>query len=127
MWAETDFIKAFRLGDHGLETTPVAKGIIPNHGSPGGSLTVSSNGKQSGTGIVWATHTVNKSADAGNAAGVLRAFDGETLRELWNSEQKPDRDRLGALMKFVSPLVVAGKVYVPNYDNAVNVYGLLSR
>jgi hypothetical protein len=29
-------------------------------------------------------------------------------------------------MKFVPPLVVGGKVYVPNYDDAVNVYGLLS-
>ena len=87
---------------------------------------MSSNAKQSATGIVWATHNNNRSADAGNAPGVLRAFDAETLRELWNSEQRPKRDRLGTLMKFVPPLVVAGKVYIPNYDNAVNVYGLLS-
>ena len=33
--------------------------------------------------------------------------------------------RLGTLVKFVPPLVVAGKVYVPTYDNALNVYGLL--
>jgi hypothetical protein len=26
----------------------------------------------------------------------------------------------------VPPLVVKGKVYVPNYDNAVNVYGLVN-
>ena len=38
----------------------------------------------------------------------------------------PKRDRLGTLVKFVPPLVVARRVYVPNYDNAVNVYGLLS-
>ena len=47
--------------------------------------------------------------------------------ELWNSKQKPKRGRPGTLVKFVPPLVVAGKVYVPDYDNAVNVYGLLSR
>jgi hypothetical protein len=29
-------------------------------------------------------------------------------------------------MKSVPPLVVKGKVYVPNYDNAVNVYGLVN-
>jgi hypothetical protein len=127
LWGETGFLKAFRLGEHGLETPPFAQGNIPSHGSPGGSLTISSNGKQSGTGIVWATHTKNKSAGHGNALGVLSAFDAETLHELWNSEQRQNRDRLGTLMKFVSPLVVAGKVYIPNYDNAVNVYGLLSR
>jgi hypothetical protein len=126
LWCEADFLKGFRLSGRSLETTPFARGKIPNRGSPGGSLTVSSNGKQSGTGIVWATHTRNKSADAGNAPGVLRAFNAETLQEIWSSEQRPKRDRLGTLMKFVPPLVIGGKVYVPNYDNSVNVYGLLN-
>jgi outer membrane protein assembly factor BamB len=126
LWCEADFLKGFRLSGRSLEATPFARGKIPNRGSPGGTLTVSSNGKQSGTGIVWTTHTHNKSADAGNAPGVLRAFNAETLQELWNSEQRPKRDRLGTLMKFVPPLVVGGKVYVPNYDDAVRVYGLLS-
>ena len=66
-----------------------------------------------------------KSADHGNAPGVLHAFDAETLQELWNSEQSAKRDRLGTLVKFVPPLVADGKAYIPNYDNAVNVYGLL--
>ena len=30
-------------------------------------------------------------------------------------------------MKFVPPLVVNGRVYMPNHDNAVSVYGLLER
>src|SRR4029079_3600262 len=105
---------------------PFARGKIPNRGSPGGTLTVSSNGKQSGTGIVWGSHTKKNTADAGNAPGVLRAFHAETLQEIWNSEQRPKRDRLGTLVKFVPPLVVGGKLYIPNYDDAVNVYGLLS-
>jgi len=73
LWCEADFLKGFRLSGRSLEPTPFARGKIPNRGSPGGTLTVSSNGRQSGTGIVWATHTNNKSADAGNAPGVLRA------------------------------------------------------
>ena len=52
------------------------------------------------------------------------AYDAETLEELWNSEQQAKRDRLGTLVKFTPPTVVNGRVYVPNYDNAVNVYGL---
>jgi hypothetical protein len=91
---------------------------------PGGALTVSSDGKKPGTGIVWAMLTNGRSADHGNAPGILYAYDAEALHPLWNSEQKPKRDRLGTLVKFVPPLVVAGKVYAVNYDNAVNVYGI---
>ncbi len=65
------------------------------------------------------------SADHGNTQGVLYAFNAETLQLLWKSETNAARDRLGTLVKFVPPLVADGKVYVPNYDNAVNVYGLL--
>ena len=125
LWCEADFLKGFRFADGRIEPAPAVKSTVPNHGSPGGTLTVSSDGTKAGTGIVWATHTNNKSADHGNAPGVLRAFDAQTLVELWNSEQRARRDRLGTLVKFVPPLVVKGRVYVPNYDDAVNVYGLL--
>ena len=54
------------------------------------------------------------------AAGLRK---GRSVR--WNSETRAKRDRLGTLMKFVTPVVVNGKVYVPNHDNAVNVYGVL--
>ncbi|HSU55773.1 MAG TPA: hypothetical protein VLT36_17085 [Candidatus Dormibacteraeota bacterium] len=125
IWCETGFPEAFRFNGNSLQRTPVAKGTVGSHGSPGGALTVSSDGQKPDTGILWATVTNGKSADHGNAAGVLHAFDAESLKELWNSEQSAKRDRLGTLVKFVPPLVAAGKVYIPNYDNAVNVYGLL--
>lgn len=124
-WSEADFLKGFRFDGRRIDPTPFANGKVGSRGSPGGSLTVSSDGKKKDTGIVWATLTVNRSTDHGNAARVLRAFNAETLEELWNSEQQPRRDRLGTLVKFVPPTVVAGKVYAPNYDNGVNVYGLL--
>jgi outer membrane protein assembly factor BamB len=127
VWCEADFLKAYRFEGDRLATTPYAKGAAGSRGSPGGSLTVSADGKKAGTGIVWGTLTVSRSADHGNAAGVLRAFDAESLEELWNSEQQPKRDRLGTLVKFNPPTVIGGRVYVPNYDNAVNVYGLLAK
>jgi hypothetical protein len=127
LWSDADFLKGFRFKDNRLDPVPFAKGNVPSPGSPGGSLTVSSNGKQPGTGIVWATLTVNRSADHGNAAGVLRAYSAETLDELWSTEEKPKVERLGTLVKFLPPLVIAGKVFVPNYDNAVVVYGLLPK
>jgi outer membrane protein assembly factor BamB len=124
-WGESDFAKGFHFRNGALDPTPYAVGTIASHGSPGGALTLSANGKEPGAGIVWATLTTGKSADHGNAAGVLRALNAETLEELWNSEANPKRDRLGTLVKFVPPLVVEGRVYVPNYDNAVVVYGVL--
>jgi len=68
-----------------------------------------------------------KSEDAlhGIHAGILRAYDAETLDEIWTSEQNPTRDRIGTLMKFVPPVVVNGRVYLPNHDGQVAVYGLL--
>jgi len=124
LWCEADFLKAYRFDGNRLSAAPVAKGNVGSRGSPGGALTVSADGTKAGTGVVWGTLTVSRSADHGNAAGVLRAYDAETLEELWNSEQQAKRDRLGTLVKFTPPTVVNGRVYVPNYDNAVNVYGL---
>ncbi|MGI9074701.1 MAG: hypothetical protein ACR2JB_26070 [Bryobacteraceae bacterium] len=124
LWCETDVPKAFRFNGHLLQPASYAKGIVVSQGSPGGALTVSSNGMKSATGVLWATAADGRSADHGNAPGVLHAFNAETLKEIWNSEQHMNRDRLGTLVKFVPPLVAAGKVYVPNYDNAVNVYGV---
>ena len=124
VWCETDFPEAFRFNGQLLQSTPYAKGTVASRGSPGGALTVSSDGSKPGTGLLWATLTTGRSADHGNAAGVLRAFNAESLQEVWNSEQRAKLDRLGTLVKFVPPLVVNGRVYVPNYDNGVNVYGL---
>ena len=77
-------------------------------------------------GIVWGTITNGASADHGNTGGAIYAYNAETLELLWSSQQNVKRDRLGTLMKFVVPIVANGKVYIPTYDNAVNVYGLLS-
>ena len=126
VWGEADFLKAFHFNGRTLDAKPFATGKAHAHGSPGGALTVSSNGRKAGSGIVWSMLTAQKSADHGNAAGVLYAHDALTLRELWNSEQNPARDRLGTLVKFVPPVVAQGKVYAVTYDNAVHVYGLLS-
>ncbi len=124
-WSESDFVRAFHLKDGVIDGQSFAKGSTPSKGSPGGSISISADAAKPGSGIVWGTITNGTSADHGNTAGVLYAFNAETLDLLWSSQQNVKRDRLGTLMKFVSPIVVNGKVYIPNYDNAVNVYGLL--
>jgi uncharacterized protein (TIGR03437 family) len=95
--------------------TPIAYGRI--------GMTVSANGAQKGSGILWET------AGDYNAGtpGTLHAFDASNLaNELWNSDMNSARDQMPPVTKFVSPTVANGKVYVPGNSNVVAVYGLLS-
>ena len=124
-WAETDVLRAYHFNGVTLDTAPYASGSDLSPGHPGGALTISANGNVQGTGIVWASLPTNQSADVGFVAGILRAYNADTLQEIWDTEKNPARDRLGSYMRFVPPSVVNGKVYMPSYDNAVVVYGLL--
>ena len=124
-WAEDDVLKAYQLGGGRLVTTPYMQGQVVSPGHPGGSLTVSANGSAASTGIVWGSMPTIQDGIHGRVAGILRAYDAETLREIWSSEQNASRDRVGTLMKFVPPVVVNGRVYLPNQDNQVVAYGLL--
>jgi hypothetical protein len=124
-WAEDDVLKAYRFSGGRLALPPYAQGPVASPGHPGGSLTVSANGNATGTGIVWSSMPTSQDGIHGLVPGILRAFNAETLNEIWNSEQNAARDRAGTLMKFVPPVVVNGRVYMPSHDNAVSVYGLL--
>jgi len=94
---------------------------------PGTSPMISTNGSSS---IVW---TLDLHAYAGgtpdggvNTPGpaVLHAYDGATLQELYNSTQAGTRDRAGNALKFTSPTVANGHVYV-GAAKELDVYGLL--
>jgi len=94
---------------------------------PGTSPMISTDGTNS---VVWALDlhayvggtpdgTINTSGPA-----VLHAYDGSTLQELYNSTQAGTRDQAGKALKFTSPTIANGHVYVGT-ANALNVYGLL--
>jgi hypothetical protein len=94
---------------------------------PGTSPMISTNGSSS---IVW---TLDLHAYAGgtpeggvNTPGpaVLHAYDGATLHELYNSTQAGSRDQAGNALKFTSPTIANGHVYVGT-SKQLNVYGLL--
>lgn len=84
-------------------------------GFPGAEPVVSANGNNSGTAIVWAiTKSGLYAYDAGNLSNVL-----------WTSAQGPNgRDNPGPFVKFSTPTVVNGKLYVGAIGE-VDVYGLL--
>jgi hypothetical protein len=83
---------------------------------PGTAPAVSANGGSAG--IVWAHENTSPA--------VLHAFDASDLtHELYNSSQAANgRDQFGAGNKFITPVIVGGKVFVGT-QNGVAVFGLL--
>jgi len=108
-------------------TTPTAQSTtIGGSGQPGGLLSLSANGTNAGTGIIWASVNTSASANQATVAGTLHAYDAQNVaRELWHSDMIPSRDAVGNFAKFVAPTVANGKVYLATFSNRLNVYGLL--
>jgi len=84
---------------------------------PGGFLTLSANGNDSATGVVWATMPFADNANRAVVRGILRAFDATDVSkgELWDSERSGN-DGLGFFAKFNPPVVANGKVYVAAFQ-----------
>ncbi|EEF59520.1 chitobiase/beta-hexosaminidase C-terminal domain-containing protein [Pedosphaera parvula] len=96
----------------------------PN-GQTGGMLSISANGTNAGTGILWAYHQLSGDANQAVRPGILHAYDAQNVtNELWNSEQVSARDSVGNYGKFTPPTVVNGKVYLSTFSGRLNVYGL---
>jgi len=125
VWGENDFIHAYQLNPstQTLNTTPLVTGsILPPQGMPGGMMTISASGSQSGTGIVWATVPRNGDANQATVPGNLYAFNAENLNLLWSSTGTGD-DLLN-FSKGSAPIVANGKLYVGSLSRFVTVYGL---
>ena len=122
--AERDSVKCFQVTGQALNPNPVSAGANPvTYGRIG--MTVSANGAQNGSAILWET-TGNYFIP--DAPGALHALDASNLaNELWNSDMNGDRDTMPPVAKFASPTVANGKVYVPTFGNSVVVYGLLTQ
>ena len=95
---------------------------------PGTSPMISNNG--SANAIVWAldlSHYAGGTPDGGiNTAGpaVLHAYNATNLQEIYNSSQAGTRDQAGNALKFTSPTVANGRVYVGT-SKELDVYGFL--
>lgn len=128
VWGTSDALKVFRYDGYRIDPTPeMTSTVVLTDVWPGGILTLSANGSQPGTGIVWANHPI-RNANEQTAEGILRAYDAQDItHELWNSEINRDRDHLGSFGKFTPATVVNGKVYVATFSNDLNVYGLLPK
>ncbi|MGA7342558.1 MAG: hypothetical protein WBE72_23955 [Terracidiphilus sp.] len=110
-----DTLKAFPITNAKLATAATMQSTT-SFPYPGATPSVSANGTTNG--IVWAVEN-------NSGAAVLHAYDAGTLSELYNSNQATNgRDHFGVGNKFITPMVVSGKVLVGT-PSGVAEFGLL--
>ena len=123
VWDRRDVLRAYRFVSDRFLTIPAAVSSVAV-GQTGGP-SVSANGTDETSGIVWAV-TTEATRTGGLSPGTLRAFRASDVsRELYNSDMNIARDELGAFTRMAPPVVANGKVYVPTQGKSVSVYGLL--
>jgi hypothetical protein len=129
-WGENENGRAWQLSTTSCKylarTAEWASPETPNPGGmPGGMLSLSCNGQEPGTAVLWAC-VPYQDANARVSAGRLVAYaatqfkDG-MLTKLWDSQ---DWNQGFAHNKFGPPVVANGKVFVPTYQGEVLVFGL---
>jgi len=107
-------LKAFSISNAKLSTSPTSQ-TGNSFPYPGTTPVISANG--SSNAIVWAVENSNPA--------VLHAYDATNLsHELYNSNQAGSRDQFGPGNKFITPMVVNGKVFVGT-QTGVAEFGLL--
>ena len=109
-----DALKAFPITNARLAVTPSSQSpnLFPY---PGTTPSISANGVANG--IVWAVEN--------GSTAVLHAYDATNLAtEIYNSNQAANGRDQFAGNKFITPIVVNGRVYVGT-PNSVAVFGLL--
>jgi hypothetical protein len=107
-------LKAFPISNAKLASSPSSQ-TSTSFEYPGTFPAVSANGTSNG--IVWAVENSNPA--------VLHAYDATNLaHELYNSNQAGSRDQFGPGNKFITPLIVNGKVFVGT-QTGVAEFGLL--
>jgi hypothetical protein len=90
-------------------------------------LSVSSNGTDPATGILWAYQAINGcNANNNNCHAILHALNASDINsELWNSDMVT-ADQIAVFNKFSCPTIALGKVYIAANTNHLYVYGLKS-
>jgi hypothetical protein len=144
VWGENESLRAWRFDVRTGKASFVAKGAEVASaalaaeptglgGMPGGLLAVSSNGKTSGTGVVWALAPIDGDANHDVVPGIARAYDAVSLDPTPVDPQTPrlkllwDSKRAGVTFnhsKFCTPVVADGRLFVPTYDGRVDMYML---
>ena len=114
---QNDTLKAFPMTQAKIAATRSSQSAVV-FPYPGSTPSISANGTENG--ILWAVESNQAQA------GVLHAYDASSLsRELYNSNQAAGgRDQFGNGNKFITPVIVNGKVFVGT-QTGVAEFGLL--
>jgi len=123
VWPEEDRVKAFHYDPIRKFQTSPKQGMMGNQGMPGGFLSISANGPESG--ILWGAIPLHDDAWVEIVRGTLRAFDADTLDLLWSTDRDDPNDYFD-FAKNVPPTIANGKVYLATFSDRLNVYGLHS-
>lgn len=129
-WSENGLLRAmpYDRGTAGINMdASLSSGVQGPIGNNGAFLSVSSNGSDDASAILWASHAATGDANQSVRPGILHAFAaGDITRELWNSSQVA-ADNPGNYAKFSCPTIANGKVYLASFSNVLNVYGLTGK
>jgi hypothetical protein len=111
-WGQADVLKQYSVTNGTLGGSPVSQNTL-SMGGFGTTPSVSSNGTANG--ILWAL-----------AGGDLYAYDATNVaNQFYDSGTAPNgRDTLGGTLKFTTPVITNGKVYVGT-STELDVFGLL--
>jgi hypothetical protein len=125
-WGSYDVLKSVPVSN-GLPDFTNISSNSNSLGFPGPTPSISSNGTAVGTAILWAIDSTQYgSPGPGPGPAVLYAYDATNIATLlWNSSQAANnRDTAGNAVKFATPTIANGKVYIGT-STEVDVYGLL--
>ena len=117
-------LQIFALKDGLISPAPIAQSTA-TFAFPGATPTISSDNNSGG--IAWVLEFTHAGASNGHGGpAVLHAFDPHTAVELYNSNQAGARDMAGDSIKFTTPVIANGKVYIGTATE-MDVFGLLGQ
>jgi hypothetical protein len=136
VWSDNDYLHEFKFNGSTFTSTSAyinSSMTAAECGEPGVMLSVSANGNNDSTAIVWGNGVLSGDAGHGTVPGIFRAFNATNVnQELWDSQQNASRDSCGNFSKYSYPVVVNGKAYLPSFGTAnagsgqLCVYGLVT-
>jgi hypothetical protein len=116
----SDTTRDFKIEDGLLVMT----GMTARMSSPGATPVVSANRTKDA--ILWVVSTKEWNEAHMDRPAVLHAYDATDItHELYNSEQKSERDRADMTVRFAIPTIADGHVFV-GARSRLDVYGLLN-
>jgi hypothetical protein len=119
-WGTSAPAEAFRITNGVVDPTPVTSANFAI-GFPGAQPSISSNGTDPNSAIMWALRGDNFGQ---NGPEELMAFKAEDLtQEIYSSNTTGLRDQFGSSVKFVYPIETNGKVFAGS-NGFLSVYGL---